>query len=349
MIQSASPSDSIRFLQINLRHGRLAAAALSQTMLDHNIDVALVQEPYAYRGSSKGPLLIPNLPDTHEALHRLDANHHFGALIIAKKSLRCRLLPDLSSNHVSAALLELDGVAILLLSIYLRPALPSLEAEFLPILAKSSALLSRSIIGADLNAKNPLWNSPCLNIRGRELESLLARYPLNIANLPIADLPFTPPETSFIDVTLVGNAIPYQNWLYPDIPTLSDHPFIYYEVAVKCARPARHKRFFNSLPPLANIDKSKFQSLLRSAMVRRQHSSLPLVTPTPASIDDAVYLLVELISVSARSSRLPSPPHSAAGRMPWWNDELACLRSATRKSRKKNGSTALLWRKCGAE
>ena len=321
MNQSSTPSNTVKFLQINLRHGRLAAAAFSQTLLDLNIDVALVQEPYAYRDSSNAPLQIPNLPDTYEALHMLDENYLFGAMIVAKKTLRCELLPDLSSNHVAAARLKLDGVAILLFSIYLRPALPSLESNVLPILAGSSELLPLTIIGADLNAKNPLWNSPCLNPRGSELESLLARYPLNIANLPIADLPFNPPETSFIDVTLAGNAIPYQNWHYPDIPSLSDHPFIYFEVAFSCARSTRPRRSFNSLPPVANLDKCKFQSLLRSAIAKRQLSPTQLVKPTHSSIDDAVHLLVELISASARNSRLPKPPHSFVSRMPWWNDE----------------------------
>jgi hypothetical protein len=45
----------IKVLQINLRHSRLATAALSQTLLDQDTDIALVQEPYATRLNADSP------------------------------------------------------------------------------------------------------------------------------------------------------------------------------------------------------------------------------------------------------------------------------------------------------
>jgi len=76
---------SIKVLQINLRHGRLATAAFAQTLLELDTDIALVQEPFATSLLADSPILIPNLPDSYEALHRLNDNHHFGAAIVAKK------------------------------------------------------------------------------------------------------------------------------------------------------------------------------------------------------------------------------------------------------------------------
>jgi Endonuclease-reverse transcriptase len=336
MNHAYKPHHVIKVLQINLRHSRLATAALSQTLLDQDTDIALVQEPYATRLNADSPPTIPNLPVSFEALHRLDSEHHYGAAILVKKSLKCRLIPDLSKNHVAAVRLDLDGRAFLFLSVYLRPSLPSLETELLPILSFSSSLLTRAIIGADTNAKSPLWNSNCSNARGRELESLLARFPLNVCNLPADSLPFAPADTSFIDVTLVGNAVEVNNWHFPDIPSLSDHPFISFELACSMRRSARSARVFNFLPPLQNLDKDKFQEMLRANLKKRKPP--PIVTDrsaTPSCIDDAVSFIVELITLSARSSRLLFSSLSTAGRMPWWSNELSHLRRETRKTRKK--------------
>jgi len=125
----ASPRNhAIKFLQINLRHCRLAAATFSQTLLDFDIDIALVQEPYATRDSAALPPHIPFLPDAYHALHRLDSNHHFGAAIVVKKTLRCNLVPSDSKNHVATALLEFDGSKTLYL-LTLSPSLPSIPGS----------------------------------------------------------------------------------------------------------------------------------------------------------------------------------------------------------------------------
>ena len=147
---------TVKFLQINLRHGRLASATFAQTLLDLDIDIALIQEPYATQVDPKLPPNMPFLPDAYEALHKLDSNHHFGAAIVAKRALNCRFLPDHSQNHVTTALVELDGYTKLLRSLYLRPSLPSLEVELRPLLSRSPVPLARTVIGADANAKSSL-------------------------------------------------------------------------------------------------------------------------------------------------------------------------------------------------
>jgi Endonuclease-reverse transcriptase len=127
---------------------------------------------------------------------------------------------------------------------YLRPSLPYLEAELLPILSRDPSLIARTVIGADFNARSALWNSNCSNSRGHELESLLARFPLNIANVPVSSLAFIPPETSFIDVTLTGHKVPIEGWHFPDAPSLSDHPFISFNGGVTSSPSCGRSRAF---------------------------------------------------------------------------------------------------------
>ena len=73
-------------------------------------------------------------------------------------------------------------------------------------------------------------------------------------------------------------------------------------------------RIFNVLPPLINLDKNKFKTLLRASCAKLQSANPRPDSASPAAIDAAVLLLVNLIFGSARSSsRLPRPPVSSSG------------------------------------
>ena len=62
------------------------------------------------------------------------------------------------------------------------------------------------IMCIDSNAKNTLWGSNATDKLGESLESLLPQFKLNLANLPLSELPFIPCRTSFIDITLYGDS-----------------------------------------------------------------------------------------------------------------------------------------------
>ena len=46
-------------MQINLRHAKAAAASLSVVILENNLDIILIQEPYACNASSPTLVDIP--------------------------------------------------------------------------------------------------------------------------------------------------------------------------------------------------------------------------------------------------------------------------------------------------
>ncbi len=85
-----SPSNTntnrwLNCIQINLRHSKAASANLSQLLLDLKIDIALVQEPYAYISADR--IIVANIPDNFTAFHDLSEEHAFGATIIVNNSL----------------------------------------------------------------------------------------------------------------------------------------------------------------------------------------------------------------------------------------------------------------------
>jgi hypothetical protein len=60
--------------------------------------------------------------------------------------------------------------------------------------------------------------------------ALTIREKLNIANRPRADLNFVPKGTPFVYITLAGDQIVVSRWLYLGFSSISDHPYIYFEV-----------------------------------------------------------------------------------------------------------------------
>ena len=84
----------IKCLQINLRHSSTAAASLSQLILDLNIHITLIQEPYVSSLSAG----LPKIPHGYASYHQLSMQHAYGAEITAKLSLKPKFLPQLSSN-----------------------------------------------------------------------------------------------------------------------------------------------------------------------------------------------------------------------------------------------------------
>ena len=236
---------SLSCIQINLRHSRSASASLAQLLLDRDIDVALLQEPYAKVSPISHEITIPNVPPEYSCYHLLSKpSYLFGAAIIAKSSLHASLIHSLSSNNAIAINVTLDArVSITYLSVYIRPSLPTISEALNPILQplKSNDTLSLSVFAIDANAKHVLWNSKRTDVKGLELEHLLSKFPINISNKDLKTLPFAPQNTAFLDLTLHGDKIETSNWIYLDTPSLSDHPYISF--SVKPIIPAHPQRF----------------------------------------------------------------------------------------------------------
>lgn len=211
----AISTNQLNCLQINLQHSKLATVSLSQTILELQIDICLIQEPYAI-GSNASPVpSIPDTPDGYTCFHRLGSHRNsflYGTAIIAKTSLKAQLLTDISCNEITAIAIPHAESEITFLSIYVRPSITtplSLNQFLSPILNPSLPFkrsLKKSYIAIDANARNKLWNSKTNDSRGIELELLLHRLPLNVANHPLSQLSHTPHHSNFVDLTLHGDS-----------------------------------------------------------------------------------------------------------------------------------------------
>jgi hypothetical protein len=70
-----------------------------------------------------------------------------------------------------------------------------------------------------------------------EHENYMIKNNLSVDNIPNCKLEHVPLRTVKVDVTLSGDKIKVLEWKFWDILSLSDHPYISYEVEV--GRPQR--------------------------------------------------------------------------------------------------------------
>ena len=83
-----SQPKKLNYLQINLQHSKVASLTLAQTILDFDIDIVFIQEPYAYQLSQY--IVVPNIPTGYQVIHALDSNHAYGAAIIHKSNIKAQ-------------------------------------------------------------------------------------------------------------------------------------------------------------------------------------------------------------------------------------------------------------------
>ena len=140
----------LKCLQINLRHSRRASASLAQVILENDIDIVFIQEPYAICMHAS---VLTNVPPGYDAFHNLSNDHAFGAAIIVKScySVVPRPVPVQLSKFVSFIDVTKCVGTFRLLSIYVRPSIRDISSTLRPIL--DCYLTPTTIIAIDSNAK----------------------------------------------------------------------------------------------------------------------------------------------------------------------------------------------------
>ena len=169
---------SLKCLQINLQHNSAAAADLSQLILDLNIDIILVQEPYCNHSSHK----LTNVSLDYKAFHFPSIDFQYGSAIILKSNLIVKPILDICSNEVTSLKFLSNNTEVYFLSVYFRPLLPNLGKVMSPFSLNKNIQLSNVIICMDSNAHDPLWNSSFTDQKGTELLEIITEKNLIIAN-----------------------------------------------------------------------------------------------------------------------------------------------------------------------
>lgn len=219
---------TIKCAQLNLQHSRTATYNLTQLILQNNIDVAFVQEPYT---------VLNNVAGFPKSL-RIFA-HGVGrkrSAIIINNNIDAIAIRQLSNED--ATLLELrHGDYNFYGASLCFPIDRDIERDIESIgkiiqLTKGKGI----IISIDSNSRSKLWCDKTTNQRGKSLEEFILTHDLFLMN-EATDTPTfeTMRGRSWIDLTLCDNALVQKIswWTCGEEESCADHKIIFFNISAE--------------------------------------------------------------------------------------------------------------------
>ena len=315
----------LRVTQINLQHSKCASANLLVFLLEEDIDIALIQEPWVgsdrtIKGlQSKYFNLFHSTGDADQAKPR--------ACILARKSLHAFLCPDLSSSDLVVVKLEQVGAEnVYISSAYMAHdrSAPPQELQHLTntITPKKANLL----IGCDANARHTLWGSSEINERGESFFDFIITSNLSVCNrgsTPTFHFPCSENCDGWeevLDITLItdNGILRVEDWRVSDQRSFSDHSWILFslDLAAEVSKPFRDPR---------RIDWRKFGQVIKNKLSGAQIGRIGTTDELESKVGalEKAFDTAFKVSCPAKYSKKTLPP--------WWNEDLSSLRKLTRE------------------
>ena len=151
-------------------------------------------------------------------------------------------------------------------------------------------------------------------------------------NAELDDSTFTPLNTTFVDVTIMGHnmACRTTDWRYLTTPTLSDHPYIYLVLNLSNIQ-RKYRREY--LPKPIEID----MDITKDLIIQSLEQSCLLESPT--EIDAAITHLTVVLQSSIKKSTLTTNKTPLIRKRPWWSSNLCAMRYKLRQLQKQTRSS----------
>jgi hypothetical protein len=218
----------INCIQINLQRSKTATANLCKTIEELNVDLDLVQEPYAINGKVFG------FPLKYKVLYKASSDSPKTAIVVANKLIQTVFIQTFSNNYLTIVLCEFRAKTIAFFDIYCSP-FQDINSELNQLQIAINELKPNCyVISADTNAHSRVWHNNHEDLRGDIINDFIAINNLFLLN----ENTFGPTYesgagSSTIDLTLINmncnNFI--NNWRILDIDSFSDHKYISYELS----------------------------------------------------------------------------------------------------------------------
>ena len=222
----------LKIIQLNMQHKRLATQNLVQIMDTHNIDLAMVQEPYNVNNNLSG---IP----TSYSTYTHGNNRKRAAIIVRNKFIKVLMITQMSNEDCTVIQITHNNHTIYAVSMY-SDRTNDVEVD----LQKIEAILRFAkgmglIISIDCNARSNMWYDPVENQRGRKVEEFITANDLYIMNedrnIPTFD---GATGSSYVDLTITCSKLAHkvQNWSIGEEESCSDHNLISFNVELEADR-----------------------------------------------------------------------------------------------------------------
>lgn len=311
--------DNVNIVQLNCNNSRMVTQELIRHLNEHNINIALIQEPYAIRDDVN--FKIP-LTSGYRTIFRPSIKPK-AAIIVDNLCSNVTFFPQLSTDHLTLISLEFGKKQIFLLSAYIPP-----NSDLHVVLPNFHNILRFTqnktlIIGGDFNCRSELWFDKRNSARSNLLEEFILQNNLDIANQPGNPPTFNSTNgQSFIDLTLSSNMDPFclTNWETKENITSSDHNLIQMRIGIP-------KSISSSMDRNYKLDLSsiKIEELEpKMAQLVQEMEEVLSNLKTPEDIEQATYQLHGKLDIIL--TKLGKKRKIYQNRPEWWTDEVERFR-----------------------
>lgn len=309
----------MRVIQVNLHHSRAATAALCKVM--SGFDIALIQEPWTYKGNIRG------LSGGHWTVIYCTTSENPRTCIIVRKGINILPLTDLCCRDLVAVQIkssETEGPrGVTLGSVYLPydDPNPPPTPELVNLVNRCRGTNgSHLVIGCDANAHHSAWASTNINRRGESLFEFIMANNLDIINTGNTPTFVTCVRQEIIDITL---ATPYisnyiRGWHVSDEESCSDHRYICFNIEGLSVKKDQYRN-----PRRTNWESYKVD-------LNNNLKNVETTIQNHVDLEFAAEQLREAI-ISAYEENCQVTTRIYTRNTTWWNNELGEQRRRVRK------------------
>lgn len=294
----------MKFIQLNLNHCVAAQDLLYQTILEQEIDVALICEQYK------------NLDNS---VWERDSTDKAAVWACGNKAI------EKGMRHPQKGFARVKIGGIFVYSCYVSPNITIDEfQEVIDNLVNDAIYHTPTVIGGDFNAWAVDWGSQRTNERGRILLDAFAILDMILANRGEAHTFRRAGYGSVVDLTFVSTKIANDmTWELSEHYTHSDHQAIVFTIETEVA---------GRLPPI----KPEFRGWASEKIDRESFAEVF----SGCNIEDrGASLMAEQTTLALKVACDASMPRKRTGQKRkenyWWNENIAKLRKECLKCRRK--------------
>ena len=315
----------LKFVQLNVHKCKAATQQLIMMLESENVDVALIQEPYCYKGN------LPLYPKSYKIYFDIKSEVIKAAIIIRNTKLHPFL--DLNSTHYNMVTIDITvgNLLLTLCSYYFEPCMnidTDLEKISQMLSFKKSGFL---LWGMDANSKSEVWYSPITDGRGSKLTEFISMHHLFVMNEDCGPTFCSQQGSSYIDVTVCGlDLLQYvTNWDISDNDSLSDHRMISFEMD------------FSSIAVQINSDFPGFNTKranwsIFNELCQLEFSDLNELLDSCHSKSSLQGIVNKFNSMLFNVTRKAIPPRKGGiHKVPWWSSEINCMRKQVNAARRR--------------
>jgi exonuclease III len=228
----------VNVMQINLQKSRAATNELVGQMINNNITMALVQEPYTCKATDVHK--IPGLNGL-KCMARSD-DKFLSTIIYNGDNFSPLFIPQLSTKNIVVISAKIGITQVFVVSVYLPPS-SELSTDLLTLQRILTETAGHKVfIGGDFNVRSTLWHDHRENSRAPTLEGFIINNDLEIINKPGTIPTFCSPKgSSYIDLTLTSQnaADDISGWTVSHDIAASDHNAINFTINTSRNNPAQ--------------------------------------------------------------------------------------------------------------